>query len=455
MKEKKGQGIFYGWVIVAVAFISMAIAYALRYSLSVFSVALEEEFGWSRAAIHTAFSVLIFVYGFTCPITGTLFDRYGPRVIFPVGAAFLTLGLLATSQITELWQFYLFSGVAALGVSCLGYVTHGTLLANWFVKKRGTAAGAAMSGTGFGMFAIVGLLLPWIIQHYGFRWGYATLGIISFVVIIPLTSIFLRRTPEEMGLLPDGDQEASKVRPGGLHGGPPRGSETIVDRQWAETDWTLGKALKTVRFWAMVVNLMAFAFSLYAVMMHQVQYAKDVGFSLTTASSAFALVGLMGTVGKFGWGFLSDYIGREMTYTLGASCNILAVLMLMSVTDPSQLWLLYAFSLLFGLSYGIAQPLITAAMADLFQGPTLGRIFGSAGIGVAIGGALGPVFSGYLFDTTGSYHVAFTVAIASVALAAVAMWVASPRKVRLVPAKAKARELAAQRAEVEVELVEK
>lgn len=455
MNEQKGQKIFYGWTIVAIAFISMAVAYALRYSFSVFSVALEEEFGWSRAGIHMAFSIVISVYGFTSPITGTLFDRYGPRVIFPVGAAFLALGLIATSQITELWHLYLFSGIAALGVSCLGYVTQGTLVSNWFVKRRGTAVGAATSGTGFGMFAIVGLLLPWIIQHHGFRWGYAILGLIALGVIAPLSVAFLRRCPEEMGLLPDGEREAPGARKGDTHAAPAKSVETIVDREWVETEWTLGKALRTFRFWALVVNLTAFAFSLYAVMMHQVQHAVDVGFNIATASSAFALVGLMGTIGKFGWGFLSDYIGREMTYTLGALCNILAVLLLMAVNDPSQLWLLYAFSLLFGLSYGIAQPLITAAMADLFQGPTLGRIFGFAGIGVAIGGALGPVFSGYLFDTTRSYHVAFVVAIMGVALAAVAMWVAGPRKVRLVPAKAKARALAAQRAEVAVELVEK
>ncbi|MBI1987576.1 MAG: MFS transporter [Nitrospinae bacterium] len=455
MKEKEGQGIFYGWVIVAVAFISMAIAYALRYSFSVFSVALEEEFGWSRAGIHMAFSIVISVYGFTSPISGSLFDRYGPRIVFPAGAAFLFVGLVATSQITQLWHLYLCSGIAALGVSCLGYVTQGTLISNWFVRRRGTAAGAATSGTGFGMFAIVGLLLPWVIQHYGFRWGYAILGSIALLVITPLTAIFLCRRPEEMGLLPDGDREVPEARREDPRTGPAKKVETIVDRQWAETEWTLTKALKTLRFWAVVANLMFFPFGLYAVMMHQVQHAVDVGFSITVASSAFALVGLMGTLGKFGWGFLSDYIGREMTYTLGALCNMLAILLLMSVSDPSQLWLLYAFSLLFGLSYGIAQPLITAVMADLFQGPSLGRIFGSAGIGVAIGGALGPVFSGYLFDTTGSYHVAFAVAIAGVALAAGAMWVASPRKVRLVPAKAKARALAAQRAEVEVELVEK
>jgi MFS family permease len=173
-------------------------------------------------------------------------------------------------------------------------------------------------------------------------------------------------------------------------------------------------------------------------MMHQVQHAVDQGFNITIASSAFGMMGGFGMVGKFGWGFISDRIGREVTYSLGIICNIIAVLIFMTLRDPSQVRMLYTFSFFFGLSYGIAQPSVTAMVADLFQGRNLGSILGFIGIGVAIGGALGPVFSGYLFDVTGSYRIAFTVAILIIILSAVTVWVAGPRKVRLVAGKAKA-----------------
>jgi MFS family permease len=434
-KDRK-EKLYYGWVIVAIAFISMAIAYALRYSFSVFSVAFEEEFAWSRASIYTAFSIVIMIYGFSSPVAGNLFDKYGPRKIFPIGACFLALGLFSASQITELWHLYLSSGIAALGMACLGYVTNGTLVSTWFVKKRGAAVGTAMSGTGFGMFVIIGFLTPWMIKHYGFAWAYIVLGTISIGFIAPLTAIFLRHHPEDMGLLPDGEIEDAGYQ--NVNEPDRMGiSDTIVDKAWVETEWTLSKAIRTRRFWALFTAVSLFPFSLYAVMLHQVQYAVDVGFSIMVASSAFGMMGLLGMVGKFGWGLLSDRIGREVTYFLGILCNVAGVSLFIILKDPSQLWILYTFSVFFGLSYGIAQPLMTAMAADLFQGRSLGTILGFTGIGVAIGGALGPVFSGYLFDVVGNYRIAFTVAIIAIVLSAASVWIAAPREVRLVTGRVK------------------
>lgn len=436
MPGKKKRTFYYGWVIVAIAFISMAIAYALRYSFSVFSVALEEEFRWNRTSIYAAFSIVITIYGFSSPVIGHWFDRYGPRKIFPIGASVLALGLFGASQLTELWHLYLFSAIAAFGMASLGYVTNGALVSTWFVKKRGAAVGAAVSGTGFGMFVIIGFLTPWIIQHYGFRWAYITLGIIAIGIIAPLTALFLRHRPEDMGLLPDGETEEAEPEKADETKRKEK-METIVDRGWAETEWTLSKALRTHRFWALFMTVMLFPFSLYAVMMHQVQHSVDVGFDMAVAGSAFGLMGLWGMMGKFGWGFISDRIGREITFSLGILCNIVGVSLFMTLRDPSQLWMLYTFSVFFGLSYGIAQPLITAMAADLFQGRNLGAILGFVGIGVAIGGSLGPLFSGYLFDVTGSYRIAFTVAMLVITLSAASVWAASPRKVRLVAGRAR------------------
>ena len=442
MKGKSaGKNIYYGWVIVAIAFISLAIAYALRYSFSVLSVAIEDEFGWSRAGIYFAFSIIITVYGFSGPVTGTLLDRYGPRKLFPTGALFLGFGLIGCSQINQLWHLYFFYSLSAIGMACLGMVCYGTLVSNWFVRRRGTAWGLAASGTGFGMFVIVGFFIPWIIEHYGFRLAYVILGVLGIVIILPLTALFLRHWPQEMGLAPDGDslapQEADKET--GREEKGEREAErlnTIVNHEWVETEWTLALAARTYRFWMVLLSLFCFAMSLYGVMMHQVQHAVDIGFTRFVASSAFGVVGLLGMIGKFVWGLLSDRIGRETTYTLGVLANIIAISFFISLQNPSQVWILYAFAIFFGLGYGIAQPIQTAIIADLFQGRSLGVIMGFIVMGATIGGAIGPVFSGYVFDVTGSYRIAFLTATAIVILSGVFAWLASPSKVRLVTGKA-------------------
>lgn len=435
---------FYGWIIVAIAFISLAVAYALRYSFTVLSVAIEEEFGWSRAGIHFAFSIIIAVYGFSGPVTGALLDRYGPRKLFPGGALLLGVGLIGCSWMTRLWHLYFFSGLAAIGMASLGMVCYGTLVSNWFVRKRGTAWGLAASGTGFGMFVIVGFFVPWIIEQYGFRWAYVILGVLGIGIIFPLTTLFLRHWPHDIGLAPDGDppvlreedQEAMgwKERKGKIE----KLDRAVVDPTWVETEWTLARAARTFRFWMLLASLFFFALSLYGVMMHQVQHAVDVGFDKTMASSAFGIVGLLGMIGKFGWGVLSDRIGREITYILGVLSNVVAISIFLSLSDPSQVWILYGFAIFFGLGYGIAQPVTTAIIADLFQGKSLGVIMGFIVSGAAIGGAIGPVFSGYVFDVTGSYRIAFLTAIVNVCLSGVFAWLAAPRKVRLVAGKARA-----------------
>ena len=439
MPGEKKRTFYYGWVIVGLAFISMAISYALRYSFSIFSIPLETEFGWSRGSIYTAVTIILVIYGFSSPVTGKLFDRFGPRQLFPIGACILALGLIGLSQITQLWQLYLFSVIGAVGMSFLGYVPNGTLVSIWFVKKRGAAVGAAVCGTGFGMFVIVGFIMPWIIEHYGFRWAYFILGAGSACIIVPLAAIFLRHRPQDMGLLPDGVSD--NAQPENSNDANSKDKfETVVDRKWVETEWTLSKALKTPRYWALFTTGLLYTFSQYSVAIHQVQYAVDAGFDMMVAGSAFGLVGLFGMAGKFGWGFISDRIGRELTWTLGIVCNVIGVSILMAVNDPSQLWMLYSFSAFFGLSYGMGQPIVTAMNADLFQGKNLGSIFGFGGIAIALGGAWGPLFSAYLFDVTGSYQIPFTVAILSVSCSVFFVWLAGPRKVRLVAGRAKAAE---------------
>lgn len=438
-QEIKPARLFYGWVIVAVCFVVLAIAYTLRYSYPVFFVALQEKFGWSRGHTALGVSITLWVYGLMNPVAGSLLDRMGPRRLFSAGAIIMSLGFLASSQMTQLWHYYLFTGgVAAVGMSALGVVANNTILASWFIRKRGTAIGLANSGMGVGMVTLIPLTQI-VIDRYGFGWAYGFLGVMVAVIVIPLAAIFLRGRPEEKGLQPDGDPPAARNPSGPALSPSKRGErrETIVNREWVTTEWTLSQALKTYQFWALFASSILLLIGLYGVMMHQVSHAVDVGFSKMMAASAFGIIGLMGAIGKAGWGFLSDRIGREQAYSLGLLSTVIGIAFISLLQDASQIWLLYAYTAFFGLGYGVVAPLTAAVTADLFQGRGLGAIYGTVVLAAGIGGGIGPALAGYAYDTLGSYRLAFHVAAVLIVLSGGLIWVASPRKVRLVAGKAR------------------
>ena len=200
---KKGR-FYYGWVIVVVSFITLSLALGVRYSYSVFFVALVGEYGWSRAETAGAFSLAMVVHALFAPVTGVLIDRFGPRKLFPLGAIFLAVGLIASSRITTLGHLYVFFGVAvAIGVNTLSYAPHMSLVPTWFVQKRGFASGLVSSSLGIGTLIIVPLAER-LIHMVGWRSTFLLFAGMIFCIVFPMTALFQRRSPEEIGQFPDG-----------------------------------------------------------------------------------------------------------------------------------------------------------------------------------------------------------------------------------------------------------
>ena len=337
---------------------------------------------------------------------------------------------------TSIWHYYLFSGIiAAMGMACLGVVTNNTLISHWFVKKRGTVMGLATSGMGVGMVILVPFA-QWMISQYGFRWAYAAMSLMALLIIAPITGLFLYDRPQDLGLLPDGESHLTEEEKSTLNQKTRPQPQVILDTQWADTNWTLSKAIRTVRFWALLIGIWILMVGLYGVMIHQVSHTVDVGLSKLTAASSFGILGLMESVGKAGWGFTSDRIGREMALTLGLLSTALGVVFLLALKNPSQLWILYVYTGLFGLGYGSVAPVFAALTADLFQGQNLGSIYGFIVTSAGIGGAIGPPLSGYIYDVSGSYRLALIVALLLIALSCISVWIAAPRKVRPVTGRA-------------------
>jgi len=421
---------FYGWVVVGSAFLNEALAFGVYYSFSVFFVALLQDFGWSRAATAGVFSVFVLVSGLMGVAAGALTDRFGPSKLVPVGAGLMALGLLASSRLTQLWQFYLFFGVVTgVGHSLCGWVPTVAVVGRWFSIKRGVALGIAGAGIGLGIVVMVPLC-QYIISGLGWRTAYQVLAMALLVVVAPQAALLQVRRPQDLGLKPDG--QAGDQLPKALQKPPSTTVIKVVDEKWATFPWSAASALRTARFWFLAANFCLTSVYNQMLWAHEVAYLVDVGYEKMLAASATGLSGLVSMPSKILWGAASDRLGRELAFTLGIVSAFVAILVLVAVGMVPSVPLVFLFVFLFGAGYAVSAPVLPAAAADIFVGRNFGSIYGVLFVGTSIGSAVGPFLAGYVFDVTGSYLAAFAVAAASSCIAALCMWLAAPRKVRRV-----------------------
>ena len=413
---------FYGWIIVVVTFVTMAIGVNARTAFSLFFPPIIDEFGWERGVTAGAFSFGFVISAAVSPLIGRLMDRGGPRAVMELGVALMGGGLLLAPLTTQPWHLYLTIGVmVGAGSVCLGYSGQSLFLPNWFIRRRGLAMGLAFAGVGIGSMT----LLPWVqhmIEQTGWRTACTAMGIVVLVVLAPI-NLLLRKRPEDVGLQPDGDAAPSAAN---------KPVSYVVDADWASIDWTLSRALRTARFWWIAIGYFGGLYIWYAVQVHQTKFLLDIGFSPNVAVWALGGVSLLGIPGQIWLGHLSDRVGREWIWT--ASCLGFAICFaaLIALAHFPTLLLIYLMVLAQGaLGYGLTS-IMGAVVLEIFQGPHFGSIFGSVMLAALAGGAAGPWVTGLLHDISGNYTLAFAIGIGVSALSAFAIWMASPGKIRAV-----------------------
>jgi MFS family permease len=410
---------FYGWMIVGVFFVNLAVAFGMWYSFSVFFVAIMSEFGWSRAASAGVFSAFIMTQYSAAFIFGSMLDSFGPRKIIPLVSMLMVFGLFASSRIESLWEFYLFYGVlTALGACSIGIIPCGISLSKWFVRRRGLAMGLTTSGIGAGMLLIVPMVQQ-VISRYGWRSAYCILGTIVLFVVIPLNALLQRTTPEELGSFPDGS-----LIPRGTKYSSIEKTEPIVELGPFSASWSLREALATRHFWLMFLSLFFITMAVQSTLIHQVAHITDKGFSAEKGAFLFGLIGLLGSGGRIIFGYFSDKVGREKALSVGVGCMGVGILSLMML-DEGRGGLLFAYALPFGLGYGSVAPIFPARAADLFEGSQFGKIYGLLCFGPGIGGAMGTWVVGKVFDLTASYRAGFLMILSALLLALIFFWFAS------------------------------
>lgn len=420
---------FYGWIVVGVVFVTMALCVNARTAFSLLFPPILDEFGWERGVTAGAFSFGFIVSAALSPLLGKLMDRHGPRFVMEIGIVATAAGLLVATFSREPWHVYATLGMlVGAGTTFTGYTGQALFLPHWFVRRRGLALSVAFAGVGFGSIVMLPALQAFV-ERSGWRAGCTLLGVLVLVVLVPL-NLLLRRRPEDIGLSPDGDPDtpaAAQAR-----------RVNVVDPAWVAIDWTLPRAMRTARFWWIAVAYFAALFAWYAVQVHQTKYLVETGFDPQQAAWALGAVSLAGVPGQIALGWLSDRVGREIVWAIGNLGFLLTYVALLVLPAYPGVVLLYAMVIAQGaLGYGMTS-VVGAIPAEIFESRHYGPIFGTLMLSALAGGAMGPWFMGFVHDRTGSYALGFWVAIGCTLLSAFAIWRAAPRRVRLVAGRVRA-----------------
>ena len=386
------RGIYYGWVIVAVMFVTLFISLGFRFAFGVFYSAILDETGWRRAETAGVVSASMIVYACTAPLIGYLFDRLGARVLFPIGALCMGAGLMLCSTSETLAGLTVSYGIL-LGFSyaALGFIPHMAIVPRWFDRRRGLASAASLAGVGLGSLGVAALSAD-LIVHVGWRETMWWFGIAAMVVLIPINLLFHRHSAEHIGLVSDGlsAQPAGRTAP-------------------ARIGATIGHAVRTPAYWLLALAVTMTGLCNMTMVVHQTRMLVDIGYSLPLASLIFGMLGVMRAIGGLIWGPLSDRIGRSACVVVICSISIvgLALLWLTSLVPAEsvalRIALLSGYLLTYGIGYNGIAPVYASAVSDKFAGRNLGTILGLLDLGFGLGSALGPWWAGWMFDRYGSY----------------------------------------------------
>lgn len=390
------KGIYYGWMVVGVAFAALFVNYGIRYTNTVLLKSFTGELGIGRGQGSLPFTVSVLVYAFLAPLAGRLVDRYGPRMVIAGGSLLAGMGLWACSRATNLWTLvFLYGIVFGVGSNGIGLVPTNTSVATWFRQNMGTALGVATTGIGFGTM-VLPRLMAFVDHRWGWRASFQALGYIT-LALAPAALMILRRGPGSSSPV----SEARECKD--------------VSERWEGTcDLTLGRALRTSSFWLLFVGFVLIVIALYGVMVHQVPYATDRGLSADWSGWSVTVVGAFSIFGRFFFGWLSDRVPQKKQ-SLYPACAflMLAFSLLFLVRNPLTLML---FAAAFGVGYAAYGPVVPAVVAEVFGKKHMGSIFGLVTTGGALGGALGPYLTGAIYDRTGSYWWAWFMGLACVLL---------------------------------------
>ena len=407
------RSFFYGYVILALCFVNMAVMRGVNACFGVYYLALLETFSWSHREGASIASANFVVYAVTAPLIGFAFDRFGPRLMMPIGGALVGAGLLLSGYAESLSHLYFSYGLlTALGQGALGFVGHSALISYWFVKRRGTAIGIASMGQGLGALIMVPLT-QYLIGEIGWRLTFVVTASLILVAVVPGNALFQRRRPQEVGQFPDGEHIPPQ------HGRDPVHSHS--SKHESNSGLTLSATIRSFPFWCLTCGHLALGTAVFMINTHMVAHLVSRGLDKLSAAFVFGLVGFIRIGGTLFWGFVSDRLGRNRAYAISVVVVLLGLSFVIAIGPGSPLWFIYLAAVIYSIGHSSGTPTYGAVIADVFSGRRVGLMFGLLEVGFGLGSAIGAWAGGYWFDITGSYRSAFGFCLLCFVLSALAI----------------------------------
>lgn len=385
MDSANGKGVYYGYIIVAAIFIFMAAAFGVNYNFGVFFDHIQAAFGWNRGTISGAYAMLTVVSGFLGILAGRLSDRRGPFIVAVSIALTLGIGYILMSTCRSLGAFYFYHGIilaAGVGAGWPGLLPQ---IGYYFTKNRGLMIGFASAGIGASSFFVAPLTRV-VIENISWRTTYLIQGIVILVVLGAVSLVFKNATKYRL------------TAPQGQVGPPP--------------GLFFHEALRHRDFYIFCMVFFLFGYNLHSVMIHVIPFTLDMG-QTKHAVRILVFIGGISLITRIMAAWLSDHIGAKTTLLLELTLMLLAFVVL---KFPFGIFQLYLFGAFFGLAYGGGMALVAIAAGDYFGKRSGGTILGGITSMYTVGGALGPVITGMLFDMHGNYNLAFSICLVLAAL---------------------------------------
>ena len=411
---------YYGWVIVAtMSIVTMAQTAEFNPVLGVFLKPITEEFGWSRTTFTGAIAVGTITGGLLATIIGPLLDKLGPRWVLFLGFFALGWTIVGLAAIDSVWQFYLLMLSSRALVSGIIAIATGVVISKWFIRKRGRAMALATTGTRVGN-AFMPIYVQLILAAFGWRTATVALGVLTWAITLLPTSIFLRRQPEDMGLLPDGDPPRAQ-QDGSEKDGEASTSE--IDGDPREISFTLRQAIKTRAFYLLLFTSGALFFGGAGINFNLFPHLTDQGITPNAAVTVLTVWSLLSAIGGLATGLIAERV--HVRFIMGGAIFVVSLgIGLLSLID--NLPMAYLFAVVHGLTFGGIPMLQQLVWADYFGRRSQGAIRGFVTPVQMSMNAMGPLTATLFFDATGNYVLIFRIFMACYILASISMFLATP-----------------------------
>ena len=383
--------LYYGWVVVISILLITTVLYGISSSYGLFFKSIEVEFNLTRTTTSAISSASRILAGFIALGAGYALDKYGPRKVILLMGLFTGTSLLLTSQAQSLWQLFItYSLLLSLGIGAV-FVVPTAIVSRWFERKRGLALGISGASSGLGM-VMMAPLATFLIVNIDWRTAYIVIGLIALAVILPLSSL-LKGEPSDVGELLDGSKNDSTIKQS--------------NEQYTRINpIPLYKIFGSRGSWPVFFIWAFYGCCFFFVLTHLVPHILDRGFSSGEAASVAGTMGAAAIAGRILMGVASDRLGRKK---VAASAAFLQFAAMLWMIWSQELWMFYAFAIVYGFAYSGFASSMAALISDVFGLSRIGTVFGVLEVSFGIGSALGSIIGGLVFDSTGSYYMAFMI----------------------------------------------